>query len=438
MHFFFLVILFVLCISMFVVSRQSKIGLLLLAGICIYEYSLPTSIGSCVVIMPLCFFLSEIFTLKKIVRACSIHKSILFYFLIIGIVYVFYSISISPYLQQGYAPFSFCITTVVRYMLPFVALICINKKDDVKIIFDILFVGILIMTGFAVTNLILHHSHYVDWLLDGKKVADYMQDAGGMYNQADRFRVQATFHNPFDYGYSCIACLLFFWFGFLKKIVSPTRLLAVIGCTVFGIIFCSCRTVLCCSIFIFMLFFFLTNKLIRLVGISVILILLLTLVSCITPFILDKFEFVLSAFDSESNVRGSSVEMRTTQLAAVLFFIRGYELFGRGIGFFMYDLGWENGREGVSGTGLYGLEGSYLETLLETGIIGTCFYFSIIIMILIWSITHRHIDTAASSLLFSLLFLFLIFGLMTGELRSAYITFLLSGIAFNFLIKKST
>lgn len=147
------------------------------------------------------------------------------------------------------------------------------------------------------------------------------------------------------------------------------------------------------------------------------------------PVIDDLYISILSVFDKNSNVQGSSIEMRLLQITSVMRYVQDHLLFGRGVGFFANDLGFSGGRDGLVDKSLFGMEGSYLMSILETGIVGTIIYFGIIIICLCWGICLRKTNREAASLLFSIFLAFLVFGLLTGELRSAFITFLIASVA---------
>ena len=413
------------------VSRPVKLGILLFAGICIYEYHLNLGtdslrdVSGSFTLLPLCFFFSEIMYIPNLINRC---RYLIFYvFISLGLFYVIFTIFVSPNMGTG---IKYIVTSVVcRYMLPLYALFCIRKRKDVQTIYRIVFVGVLIMTFWGFINLLSKHSVYVDWLLQGEKVADYLKDAGSKFAMAERFRVQGTFSNPFDYGYTCIALFLFYLYGYNNKIVPKYMMIGVAICSLFGIMSCNCRTILLCAIVACLLYVVNAMRSSKyLVWFSFILPIFIIVVNFF-PYLNEKLLFLGSMFDTGTNyVVGSTIDMRVIQFISVMGYIKGHELTGRGIGFFS-DLGFADGTTGFDNS-LGGLEGSYLQTLLETGMIGTILYFSIILTVLIWAWRKKKDNRISSAFLLSLFSLFLLFGILTGELKSAYITFLLSGFAF--------
>lgn len=430
MHSFFVIILLLLCIAMFLVSRPTKMGILLVAGICIYEYHLNLGsgamkdFGKCITILPLCFFVSEFNSFIHLIKKRS--YSILNIFLLVGSLYVFYNILISPNMGTGIK--YILISIVCRYLLPFFAFISIRKKMDVYKIYRITFCGVILMTFFGIINFISKHSVYVDWLLESESVLDYLSGAGSRFEYQERFRVHGTFSNPFDYGYACISILLFYWYGYVNKNVTYYQMIIVAGCTIFGIVSCNCRTVLLCSIIILLFFAIFSFKSSQYLKYIFALFCCLFVGVNFVPYLSEKMFLLTTMFDTDSQgVSGSSINLRMIQITSVFRYIDGKELTGCGLGYFSRNLGFAKGT--MVDNSLGGLEGSYLQTLLETGIIGTIFYFGIIGLMLAWAWKKRKCQRVSSVFLFSLFSLFLLYGLLTGELRSAYITFLLSGIA---------
>lgn len=87
------------------------------------------------------------------------------------------------------------------------------------------------------------------------------EDAGQVFMTSDRFRVQAMFLSPFDYGYICILMLLLHIYGFIHKYETKIRFFIVASCCIFGILSCGCRTNIFCALIGVSVFFLLAYKL---------------------------------------------------------------------------------------------------------------------------------------------------------------------------------
>lgn len=153
------------------------------------------------------------------------------------------------------------------------------------------------------------------------------------------------------------------------------------------------------------------------------------------PFVQEKIDSTITVFDTKSQYAGSSIEMRLLQYNAVLFHINGHEMFGRGLGFFNIDMGWGDGQMStLIDKDLWGLEGVVMTYLLERGYIGLLLY-AIFYALLFYFIFHnRKRDKITSAFCISILFVYLAFANMTGELNSVFPTMLLAGCCIKLLL----
>ena len=203
------------------------------------------------------------------------------------------------------------------------------------------------------------------------------------------------------------------------------------ACCLFGVVTCNCRTVLFCYGVCALLFAIcLQKEASRKFKIVVITIAACTLLVWLFPFARRIWLSVMSIFDASSNIRGSSLGMRILQLGTVLYYISGsglYLLFGRGVHFFELDLGWEDGSALAVDSDLYGLEGIYLNLLLERGIVGFAIYLAMVTLILVFIIRHRKYGIKLYSFGLCVLALYILFSFMTGELLSFMPAFYILG-----------
>ena len=128
----------------------------------------------------------------------------------------------------------------------------------------------------------------------------------------------------------------------------------IIGCCLYGIITCGCRTnMLCCliGVFVYVLFAFDLKK--RTKYFAVCSLLGIILFSSI-PFLQEKVNDILSIFDKNSSMSGSSIEMRVLQYTAVMNHVRDHFLLGRGLDYFFIDMGWSEGKQYLVDQDLFG------------------------------------------------------------------------------------
>ena len=276
-------------------------------------------------------------------------------------------------------------------------------KRMISVLFSEYHTGLLVLTLFALFNHVTKSAFFINEMYRGMALTDVMQDAGNNYTYSERFRVQAMFFNPFDYGYICILLLLFTWYGYIKSFISKKRFYMIIGCCLYGIIACGCRTnMLCCliGVFVYVLFAFDLKK--RTKYFAVCSLLGIILFSSI-PFLQEKANEILSIFDTNSSMSGSSIGMRVLQYTAVMNHVRDHFLLGRGLDYFLIDMGWREGKQYLVDQDLFGLEGVLMNYLLERGFLGVCFYLFFYVYVLYFFYKHKSVDKNISALGISIL-----------------------------------
>lgn len=200
-------------------------------------------------------------------------------------------------------------------------------------------------------------------------------------------------------------------------------------CSLFGIIFCGCRTVLLCAVFGAFILILTLNKPGRFIKYLLFSVIILLMGYCFIPAVHEYVDFMLTAFDPNSEMSGSSsISMREEQTLSVLSYIISNPLFGRGYGFFYHDLNWAEGFDGSADLSLKGLEGVHLSYLLERGFVGYGLYllFYIILLWVLWR--KRNKGKLESSVGITIILCYLSFGHMTGELNSLFPTLIIVGI----------
>lgn len=428
MHALLTYIVLLLSLLMFVVKREHKICLLIIDILCFNGVSLPV-LGN--ILSPFfCFFISEMFHFKQY---CTIIKNtnlktpliVLFLGMILLIIH-------SPHIVGASGIFYFFLSEFVcKYGVFFLVFIaCLGLKNQKSIIYTT-FGCLMVLTAFGVLNLITKHGIYIDWVLAGIDQDSFMADAGAKFTYSDRFRVQSMYANPFDYGYACLMLFLYYWYLLKEKLIKKNMFYIAAICSLFGIFTCGCRTLLAClviGILIFAIFGYNLKSKLKLVLAGVF---MLFAIALMMPSDFNKqVSFFTSAFTDDQSVGGSSLTMRQTQTAAVMFYIQDDMAFGRGYGFFLNDLGWNEGPSKAVDRDLFGLEGVYMSLLLERGIVGLILYalFWISIIWICYRLAKRTKDKTTLAFTYSVIACYLAFANMTGELASVPITLLFVGL----------
>lgn len=429
MHTLLTYIVLLLSLLMFVVKREHKICLLIIDILCFNSVSFPV-FGN--VLSPyMFFFLSELMHYKQ--YYITIKNTRIKYPFWILLASMAILTATSPHLSTmsdiGYFFLREFIVKYGMFFLIFVA--CLNIKSQRQIITTTLSC-LIVMTFFGLLNLVTRHAIYVDWALAGSGDNSYYSDAGSIYTFDQRFRVQSMFPNPFNYGYVCLMLLLYYWYLIKEKYIKKNIFYIAIACCLFGIFTCGCRTLLACLIVGVLTFVLFGYNLKSKVKFIISGLFLLFVVSMMMPNNFNKqISFLTSAFTDDQNVGGSSLSMRQTQTATVFYYIKDDIALGRGYGFFSNDLGWSGGRETAVDKDLQGLEGVYLNLLLERGIIGLALYalYWISIIMIVRKLYKKNRDKNTLAINASVIASYLAFANMTGELNSVPITLYFIGLS---------
>ncbi|WP_296261961.1 O-antigen ligase [uncultured Phocaeicola sp.] len=331
----------------------------------------------------------------------------------------------------------FIVELTGKYFAICYAFVSILSMNNMKPILKVSYYGLLILTAFGVLNLIIGRAWFIDTIGTHMTVSENLTDLGGKFTNSERFRVQAMFFSPFDYGYICILLLLLQLWGYVKKLVSKQQFYISAVCSIFGVLFCGCRTNILCFVIGIIVFVYYAYSMKQWIRYAMMGFFLCVIAYSTVPVIQEKVDQTMTAFDINSQTSGSSIDMRLLQYTAVLYHIRNHELFGRGLGFFNIDMGWgESQAASLVDKDLYGLEGVVMSYLLERGIIGLLLYLSFYATILYFLYRHRITDKQTSAFGLSLVFVYLAFANMTGELGSVFPTLLLIGCCMKLLYQQ--
>ena len=415
-------LLFLSCISFFFIDRQVKFMVLLVSYICLSAVSIPiTGYGRMATIVPLFFLFSEFRSLNT--HLFSLKKSFLCYPVLLLIVGIIIQIFYSPFICSSALIRSVFVENVVSKIL----IICfgyvlVKKTTDMSLIIHVVPLSIYVLTFFGVINLIF-------------KQASFLGQLGfddSFYYEAARYKVNAMFLHPFDYGYLCL--LVFLLFIYLdKKLEVPRRdFIGVLVCCVFGILFCGSRTVIVTSFFAITVFSFFVGEKDKLIKYIFYFLPLSLFLLSFSPSIENIFASVFSIFSEEGDGTGSSIGMRQLQYVSVFSYLNNDNLLlGNGMGFCTSVLG--VGTDMKIDKDLYGLEGVLMTLILERGVIGVLIWAIFYVSLICFFIKKRSIDKVTCAFSLSLLVSYLIFANSTGELGCIYPTYLLLGLGVSII-----
>ena len=417
-------------VLMFFVKRQVKVGLLLLTAMLFSNVEVPfIPFGSnSVLLASVCMIFSELPRLGRYFKL-SVHTPVGKLLLLVlagGLVCCIFS----PHLGTFSELKNFFISEyMVKYFALAYSFCLIRHPKDLRPILRILFYGLLIMTFFAIIDLVTGSPIYIKELMKSNAISDErVYDIVAGYSLfINRSYVRSTFYLPHDYGYFCCLVLTLMSFGFKTRLIEKNRYLISVLCCLFGIFSCGCRTVIFCTLIGAICFLLATTsrkEFLRVLSISCISAILLM---CL-PFVRNTFSKMMTMFSTSSKIEGSSLTMRMDQYSTVLDYVDGQQIFfGKGYNFFNIDMGWGDNDKSLMDSDLKGLEGVMMNLTLERGIFGAFIYIAFYISLLVLIIRYKKYSRKLAALGMTVLTIYLLFANMTGELSSAFPTLIVIG-----------
>lgn len=299
----------------------------------------------------------------------------------------------------------------------------VKNEKTLKPILKVSLYCLIVLSFFGVLNYMEKSSMFVNAMTEGRTSMYGDVAFGNLYTDSSRFRVQSMYNSAFDYGYICVAILLLHLHGWHRHLESKTTFIIAIVCCSFGIITCGCRIVLVSAIFSITCYSMWVFHLNRTVMYGMIAVILLIISYNIVPAVEAKVNQLTDMFLEDSDTNGSSIQLRMAQFMSVLIYTEGNEWLGLGSGYWahFYDVDPESIRV------LFGIESVIFVYLLERGIIGLVIWATFYTIILRYFGRKRKKNKSLTGLGASILTLYLVFSIGTGELGSVYPTMLLLG-----------
>ena len=310
-----------------------------------------------------------------------------------------------------------------KYFVLAYAFWAVRNEKSLKPILQVSLYCLIVLTFFGLLNYIDKNAIFVNALTEGETTKYGDVALGDIYTESDRFRVQSMFQYAFDYGYICAAILLLHLHGWYRHLESKKEFIIAIACCIFGILTCECRIVWVSALLSIACYNMWVFQLSRNVMYAIVIVILMIIAYNTVPAVEEKVNKVTDVFVEKNEVEGSSIEMRMAQYAYVLIYTEGNEWLGLGKGywFYSYTVNPDSVRD------LLGIESVILQNLLERGIIGLVLWAAFYTIIFLYLGRNRKRRKALTGLGASVLVLYLIFSIGTGELGSVYPTLLLLG-----------
>lgn len=299
---------------------------------------------------------------------------------------------------------------------------CFSTEDTFHALIPVITGCAILLTFIGVINLLMGDNPYIDQLVSAFNVP---KTDVTKYAETSRFRVNSLFVNAFDYGYVC--CVLNVLAIYLKRQIhiGSATFYALFLCSLFGIIFCNCRTVFFSYIVGITVYFWTTGILSK--NISRVLFCLLVFVTAYNyiPAVQEKTDMYVSVLTDKrgEKVEGSSLRGRMVQLLGALNHFYEKPVVGHGYGYLSERVKTHKEYKIMAKN-----ESVIFVLLAERGIIGIMAYLIFYGSIFLYFYRHKQVFNAHSALGLALLSMYGFYSTATGELLSVPITLACLGI----------
>lgn len=294
---------------------------------------------------------------------------------------------------------------------------CFSTEDTFHALIPVITGCAILLTFIGAINLLMGDNPYIDQLVSAFNVP---KTDVPKYAETSRFRVNSLFVNTFNYGYVC--CILNVLAIYLKRQVhiGAATFYTLFLCSLFGIIFCNCRTVFFTYILGITVYFWTTGALGKHVLHVLLCLLVIAAAYTYIPPVQEKTDLYLSMFTDKrgKKVEGSSLKLRQIQFSGALIYFYESPIVGHGYKFL--------GERTVGNVGKN--ESVIFHLLAERGIIGVAAYLFFYGSIFLYFYRHRKIFNVHSAIGLSLLTMYGFYSIATGELNSVPITLACIGI----------
>lgn len=419
------IITFVSCLMMFFIRREQKVALLVMGTMTLTLVSVPViPLHKANLLLPIFFLLSEWKSLTlQIKKIWSIpYLRFAFSILIISTIVCAFTTTYTKSWKVIQAELFF------KYFALVYAFMAVKNERSLKPILRMSIYCLIALTFFGILNYIDRSAELVNELTKGKTNWIYDIEFGNFYSGRFRFRVQSMFKSPFDYGYICAAIMMLHIHAWYKQMERKRSFVVAMICCAFGIITCGCRIVWVGALFSVICYYIWSFKLSRNMILGIIGVIAMILSYNFIPAVEKKVNTLTDVFVEDSESGGSSIAMRTTQFTMTLYYVEGNELLGRGKGYFTSEI-WNSDvdeRERKE-TGLEGMESVIFGYILERGYFGLTLWTAFNLIIFLYFRRNKQVYKMLTGLGVSILSLYLVFSIGTGELGSVYPTMLLLG-----------
>ena len=407
-------------LAMFKVSRPYKVAIIILTEMVFLLVKVPgLPYGMANNLVPLAFIASEIPHVGTLLASAK--GKIVWKLLILVLFSTLIAFIFSPHLHDLTVFRAYFRSNIIFcYFLLIYSYWCYSGENSLKPTLKITYYAMIFITIMGILNLLTMRAGWIELVVGNRGMAGdrSAEEFATFFVEQERFRNQSVFQYAFDYGFCCISILLLHIYAVIRKLESKKTFTIVALCCLFGIFTCGCRTIMFCAIIALLSFYTMAYNVKKIINISAIAIPLLIMSYWFIPVVNNQVNTMMTLFDKDEDLGGSSIEGRMIQYAAVGYYIQDDLLFGRGVGFYSIDLNGSAAAKDRADRDLQGLEGVTSEYLLERGIVGLALY----LLFWLWMFFHiRKMKKTAPKLAAlgcSIIIAYLVFAIMTGQLNS--------------------
>ena len=424
-----IIVTLVCCGLMFYLRREWKAALLIMGAMTLTQVNIPgIPLHNANFLLQAAFLLSEWKNLPRYFKRLRYTPYIWIPLLLVSIS------ALLAALTSQYTGIKDAIQSelLFKYFALAYAFWAVKDEKSLKPILQVSLYCLIVLTFFGVLNYITKSAVFVNAVTEGRESMYGDVALGDLYNESDRFRTQSMFKYPFDYGYICAAILLLHLHGWYRHLESKRAFIIALVCCSLGILICGCRTVWMSAALSIACYYMWAFQLSRNVMYGIVALILLVIAYNTVPAVEEKVNQVTDVFVEDSETAGSSIQMRMIQYASVLIHIEGNEWLGLGKGYW----GYLYSKDQRSVEDILGVESVILSYLFERGIIGLVLWAVFYTIILLYFWRNRKRRKKLTGLGVSILTLYLLFSIGTGELGSVYPTMLLLGITMKMIDSK--
>ena len=385
----------------------------------------------------LCCLVSEITHFLNSIN--RIRRSIIYKVLLIIMIGTIAAIIMSPHCHTIKSIVKLLFSDLIaKYFFIAYAYLCLRRERDLKSLFKLIDVCMILITIFAIHNYITKQSIWFHMIYP-----DGLKDIGASgFEMQERFRVQSMFVSPFNYGFICVWASVIYLYQYCRGLCKGSKFAFFGGLCILGMIICGCRLIPICWIIGYATFlYFITSKVQRIKYsfwfLSALCVIYFLIPDGIKSGFYESYSHMLNMdISSKSFDGGSSIAMRIVQVLTVFSYIQGHWLFGRGVDFFNIDLGWADRDAAATTDDLWGMEGIHLSLLLERGFFGLFIWLYVYYSLFVFFHNRKKYELFESSLGISLIVIYMVFSLSTGELGSSFATLFSLGLIIKMIEMK--